>query len=68
MSPPKPTNIPPTDIQVCAVDAMRVLRLIPITTMQPPKFMKWAEAIKIYLENLPGNTLHVAFDDYSPGD
>ena len=40
MSPPKPTNIPPTDIQVCAVDAMRVLRLIPITTMQPPKFMK----------------------------
>ena len=64
MSPLKPTNIPPTDIKVCVVDAMRVLRLIPITTIQPPTFMKWAEAVKIYLENLPGNTLHVVLDDY----
>ena len=30
--------------------------------------MKWAEAVKIYLENLPGNTLHVVLDDYSPGN
>ena len=30
--------------------------------------MKWAEAVKMYLENLPGNTLHVLLDDYSPGD
>ena len=29
--------------------------------------MKWAEAVKMYLENLPGNTLHVLLDDYSPG-
>ena len=47
---------------------MRVLRLIPITTIQPPTFMKWAEAVKIYLENLPGNTIYVVLDDYSPGD
>ena len=52
----KPTNIPPADVKVCVVDAMRVLSLIPITTVQPPTFMKWAEAVKIYLENLPGNT------------
>ena len=55
MSPLKRTNISPTDIEVCVVDAMKVLRLIPITTIQPPTFMKWAEAVKIYLENLPGN-------------
>ena len=30
--------------------------------------MKWAEAVKIYLENLPGNRLHVVLDDYSSGD
>ena len=63
MSSLKPTNIPPADIKVCVVDAMRVLRLIPITTIQLPMFMKWAEAVKIYLKNLAGNTLH----DYSPG-
>ena len=68
MSPLKPTNIPPTDIQVCVFDAMRVLKLIPITTIQPTIFMKWAEAVKIYLENLAGNTLYVVLDDYSPGN
>ena len=26
MSPLKPTNIPPTDMKVCVVDAMRILR------------------------------------------
>ena len=63
MPPLKPTNISPTDIKVCVVDAMRVLRLIPITTIQPQTFMKWAEAVKMFLENLPGNTLHIV-----PGD
>ena len=26
--PLKPTNIPPTDVKVCVVDAMRILRFI----------------------------------------
>ena len=30
--------------------------------------MKWAEAAKKYLENLPGNTIHVVLNDYSSGD
>ena len=63
MPPLKPTNISLTDIKVCVVDAMRVLRLIPIITIQPQTFMKWAEAVKIFLENLPGNTLHVVLGD-----
>ena len=29
--------------------------------------MKWAEAVKIHLENLPGSILHVALNDL-PGD
>ena len=66
MSPLKPTSIPPTDVKVCVVDAMRVLRLIPITTTAPPTFLKWAEAVKIFSENLLG--LRVVPDDYSPGD
>ena len=49
MSPLKPANIPPTYIKVCVVDVMRVLRLIPITAIQPSTFMKWAETVKIYL-------------------
>ena len=37
MSPLKPTNKPLTDVKVCAVDEMRVLRLIPITIIQPQR-------------------------------
>ena len=67
MSPLKPKKIPPTDTKVCVVDATRVLRLVPITTIQPPTLMKSAEAVKTYLENLTENILHVVLDDYSPG-
>ena len=38
MSPLKPTNIPPAEIKACVVNAMRVLRLIPITTTQAQRF------------------------------
>ena len=68
MSPLTPTNSPPTDIKICAVDAIRVLKLIPITSIQLLTFVKWAEAVIIYLENLPGSTLHVALNDYLPED
>ena len=68
LSPLKPTNSSPKNIKVCVADAMRVLRFIPIISIQSPTLMKWVELVKIYLENLPGNTLHVALDGYSPGD
>ena len=55
MSPLKPTNSPPTDIKAYVVDVITVLRLIPVTSTQFPTFMKWAEAVKMWLENLPGN-------------
>ena len=62
----KPTNT--TDIKVCVIGAMRILRLIPITSIQPPTVMKWAEAVKIYLKNLPGKHITRCIDDYSPDD
>ena len=45
MSPLK--HIPPTDIKVCVVDAMRVLRLIPITTIQSPNVYEMGRDSKI---------------------
>ena len=30
--------------------------------------MKWAEAVKMYLENLPGKHITRCIDDYSPDD
>ena len=45
----------PTDIKAYVVDVITVLRLIPVTSTQFPTFMKWAEPVKIWLENLPGN-------------
>ena len=31
-------------------------------------FMEWIEVIQIYLEKLPGSTLSIVSDNYSPGD
>ena len=47
---------------------MRVVRLIPVTSIYPPTSIKLTEAVKIYFGNLPGNTLHVVLDHYLPGD
>ena len=65
----KPTNIPPTDIKICIADAMRVLRLILITSIQPPtNVYETGRGSKKYLENLPRKTIHVVLNDYSSGD
>ena len=63
----KPTNSLPIDIKICVFGIMRVLILILITSIQPSAFIKWVVAVKKYLENLTGNTLHVVLDYYSPG-
>ena len=68
MSPLKSIISPPTNIKACIVNTIRVLRLILTVFVQYPTFMKWAEAVKMYLENPPGNAIHVKLDDFSPGD
>ena len=43
---------------------MRVLRMIPIAGIKPRTFKSWADAIMRYLNSMPGNILHIVFDDY----
>lgn len=68
MSPQKPTNNLPADIKICIVDAMRILRVIPVTNIQHPMLLTWTEVAKVCLDNLPGKVLHVVFDDHSSRD
>eukprot|EP00112_Aurelia_sp_Birch-Aquarium-sp1_P017225 Seg3972.2 transcript_id=Seg3972.2/GoldUCD/mRNA.D3Y31 product="hypothetical protein" protein_id=Seg3972.2/GoldUCD/D3Y31 len=64
LSPTEATAITPEDIECCIVDAMRVVRIIPINDLNPPTFKSWAERLACHLRALPGNTIHVVFDDY----
>jgi len=64
LSPQPAMSKPPEDIECCVVDAMRVVRIIPITGLEPQTFFSWAVRIVNYLKSLPGNTLHLVFDDY----
>ena len=65
LAPVSPSCEIPSDIEVCVVDAMRLVRIIPISNIRPPTFLSWTQQIVKYLENLPGDELHVIFDDYS---
>ena len=59
----KPINSPPTNTS-CSSGR----ESFEIDSIQPAMLMKWAEALNIYLENLPGSTLHVVLNGYSPRD
>lgn len=65
LSPVPPTCTSPTDIQCCIVDAMRVVRIIPIKSLSTSTYKSWADRIVNYLQALPGSILHLVFDDYS---
>ena len=60
---PKKYSLP--DASASIVDAMRVVRMIRIGNLKPHTYRSWANQIKGYLDSLPGNSLHVIFDDYS---
>ena len=64
LSPKPATSIVPDDIQSCVVDAMRVVRIIPINGLST--FKSWALRVVNYLRALPGTPLHLVFDNYSP--
>ena len=66
LSPVQPTPMPPPNIAACIVDAMRVVRIIPIKDIRPPTFASWASNLFNYIELLPGNTVHIIFDNYAP--
>ena len=67
LSPKQATAIPPADIKCCVVDAIRIVRIIPINDLNPPTFKSWADRLACHLGTLPGSTIHVVFDDYDRG-
>ena len=61
----KPSSDPSTAIQTSIVDAMRVARMISIKNANPPIFLSWAKNVFSYIHDLPGDNLHIVFDNYS---
>ena len=61
----KPSSDPSAAIQMSTVDAMRVVRMISIKNTNPPIFLSWAKNVFSYIHGLPGENLHIVFDNYS---
>ena len=56
---------PSTEIQTSIVDAMRIVRMISIKNANPSIFLSWAKNVFSYIHGLPGDNLHIGFDNYS---
>ena len=63
-SPTPPTNILPENIGVSVVDAMRVVKMIPIKKTSPRTFRGWGKQFFDYMKQLPGCIIHIVFDNY----
>ena len=63
-SPVSPTNAMPGDINVSVVDAMRVVKMISIKKVSPRTFRGWGNEFCGYLKRLPGDIIHIVFDNY----
>ena len=68
LSPVKASTSVPAEITCSIVDGMRVVRIIPVSDVNPRTFIAWAKRLCEYLMNLPGNILHVVFDMYTDGN
>ena len=64
LSPIPPTTTLPQGIHVSAVDAMGVVRLIPVSDLKSPTFKYSAINVLNRLNLLPGAEIHAVFDDY----
>ena len=65
LCPAAPTNFVPKCVSACVVDAMRIVRIIPIEGSDQPLCSTWAKKLFAYIENLPGNNIHIVFDNYN---
>ena len=54
----------PSDVSCSIVDAMRVVKMIPITNLRRPTFLGWAKRLYNYMKQLPGTVIHIVFDVY----
>ena len=53
-----------SDVSCCIVDAMRVVKMIPITNLIPPTFSGWAKRLYNYMKQTPETVTHIVFDVY----
>ena len=54
----------PSDVSCCIVDAMRVVKMMPITNLTPPAVLGCAKRLYNYMKQLPGTVIHIVFDGY----
>ena len=60
----QPSSSPTKNITANAVDAVRIMRVIPIKDLYPTGFTVRVKKILSYIERLTGKTLHLVFDNY----
>ena len=63
--PVAPTNFAPKCASASVVDAIRVVRVIPIKGTDLLLYSTWAKKLFAYIENLSGKNIHIAFDNYN---
>ena len=61
----RPSNNVLADIEVLIVDAMRVVKMVPVKKLKPRTFRRWANNVFKYMKHLPGNTVHIVFDNHT---
>ena len=59
-----PNNFAPKCVSASVVDAMRIVRVILIKGTDPPLYSTCAKKLFAYIENSPGNNIHIVFDNY----
>ena len=47
------------------VDAMRVVKMVPVKKLKPKTFRRWAIDVFKCMKHFPGNTVHIVFDNYT---
>ena len=53
-----------SDVSCCIVDAMRVVKMIPIFNLTSPTFLGCTKRLYNHMKQLPGTVIHIAFDVY----
>ena len=61
--PSQPETFPPQTIKCCVVDAMRVVRKILASDLEENTCACWAKHFANYLSSLPGDGVHVVFEN-----
>ena len=61
----RPSSNVPDGIEVLIVDAMRVAKMVPVKKLKPRTFRGWANNVFKRMKHLPGNTVHIVFDNYT---